>query len=101
MAHDDDEPSVRMALNGNENTKCRRAIYLKVDTLKKVDFWVIAGCPRDQTTMHNKFVLNSERDENGNIKQYKTKLVVRGNEHSDYNDDFFSTANFTIAKLMI
>lgn len=100
--HDDDDPSIRVSLNGKENAEWHRATLSEIDSLEKMDCWDIVDRSDDQNIRHTKFVLKRNKDENGNVKQYKARLIIRDDEESDYHEDKASPVeSFTIAKLMI
>lgn len=91
-----------MALNDEENSGCRKAKHIKIDALEKMDYWDLVDRANDQKVIHNGFVFNEKKDENRNLKQYKARLDVFGNEDTNYHENNFSpVAIFTVAKLMI
>lgn len=58
--------------------------------------------PENTPVLHSKFVLKRERNESGEIKKYKARLVVFGNEEVKNDEESFSPVpDFTIIKLIL
>lgn len=61
-----------------------------MDISEKMDFWDIAARPNDQKVMYTNFILKGSRGENGNVKRYKARLEVYGNQDLHYYEYSFS-----------
>lgn len=90
------------ALDGTENEQWRRAMNADNNALERMKCLDVMKRPSNQKVVHSKFVLVRKRDENGNVRRRKARLVVCGNDEYDYHEDNFSpVATFTVTKLIM
>lgn len=101
-AREDDEPSMRNALKGNDQKKWRESMDKEVKTLKQMQCWDEVERPPEARVLHTKFVLKRKRYETGNIQNYKARLVVCGNGEIDNADENFSPVpDFTVIRSIL
>ena len=100
--HTEDEPSLRTALESNEEPLWREAINDEIGALEKLRCWDIVKRPYEKKVLHSKLVLKKKRNGDGTIAKYKARLVVCGNEDEEnLHDKFAPVIDFTLVKLFL
>ena len=66
------------ALSCLDSTHWKTAIDDEMHSLIHADTWTIAELPTNQKHISCKWVFKRKFDTNGNVKQYKAQLVVKG-----------------------
>lgn len=66
------------AVNGPEAAQWRAAMDEEIKSLKMHGTWKLANLPADRKPVGSKWIFKRKVEENGNVAQYKARLVVQG-----------------------
>lgn len=66
------------AINGPEAAQWRAAMDDEIKSLKMHGTWKLANLPADRKPVGSKWIFKRKLDENGNVAQYKARLVAQG-----------------------
>ena len=98
----DDEPTLRMALQSDEEPLWRKAIEIEIKTLKNMKRWIKVKRPQGKPVLHSKFVLKRKRNGDGTVSKYKARLIVCGNEDAEVQlNSFAPVIDFSSVKLFL
>ena len=101
-AHDDDMPTLRMAMESPEALEWKKAIKSELDSLEKNRTWDIVDKPSKARAIFCKWVLKKKRTADGEISRYKARLVICGNlDNSPIAHTFAPVVDFTIVRLVL
>jgi hypothetical protein len=85
-----DSPTLKQALNSNENEMCLEAINEELESLTEADTWELIDHPAGARVFPSKFVFKKKGDSGGIVERCKARLVLLG--HLQRPDiDFFET----------
>lgn len=85
----DHESTTWKALKGNGPKGCRKAIGKEITALEK-KCWEMIERPKDEHISHTKFVLEWRCGEKGTIERYNARMVPRGNNNWEVQENSFS-----------
>ena len=86
----DDPKTVEEALGRLDAQKWKEAMEAKMGTIDKMGTWKLDKLLADRETIGNKWVFLRKHDKNGNIIQFKARLVAQGFSQKtgmDYSND--------------
>ena len=103
---DDDTPDLKAALASAERDEWLKAIAEEATALETSNVYNIvkkANLPANAKVLQTKIVLRRKRDQNGEVKRLKARIVVKGfnQRHGiDYNETFAPTASKTAVRAL-
>ena len=101
-AHDDDMPTLRMAMESPDALEWKKAIKSELNSLEKNRTWDIVDKPSKARAIFCKWVLKKKRTADGEISRYKARLVICGNlDNSPIAHTFAPVVDFTIVRLVL
>jgi Reverse transcriptase (RNA-dependent DNA polymerase) len=89
-SNQDDLKTIEEALSGSDAEKWKEAMKTEMGTIAKMETWKSEELPADRETIGNKWVFLQKQDKNGNIVQFKARLVAQGFSQkpgTDYSND--------------
>jgi len=92
------------AINCSEASKWAGAIKEELDAHAKNRTWRVVKQGRDMNVVSTKWIFTKKRDEHGNVKRYKARLVARGFTQQygiDYRETFAPVMKSKSLKLSI
>ena len=94
-AENEEPQSMKEALDGKNSGKWKEAFDAEYSSLINNETWELVPPPLDANIVGSKWVLKVKRDANGNINQYKARLVAQGYSQEkgvDYDEVFSPVA---------
>ena len=88
---DKDPVSFSQAINSDDSGKWIDAMKKELNSMSKNNVWDLVSLPEGSKRVGCKWVFKTKRDSNGNIEQYKTRLVAKGytqKDGIDYKETF-------------
>ena len=70
--------SVTEALSSEHSTQWREALNSEYESLIDNGTWELVPPPESKNIVGSKWVLKVKRDDNGNLDQFKARLVAQG-----------------------
>lgn len=99
------EPStVSQALSGPRNVEWQQAINRELNAFKINNAWELVEKPPNANIVKNKWVFKIKRDQNGDIAQYRARLVAKGFTQRygvDYCETFSPVIRFANLRLLL
>lgn len=100
--NDDDTPTLRSALEGDESDKWKLAIKDELTALQNMNTWKIINKPPKVKVIYCKWVLRKKRTADGLLAKYKARLVICGNRDTDtVHETYAPVVDFTIVRLIL
>lgn len=93
-----DPQTVEEALSSSEANEWRQAMDEEINSLLKNETWELVDLPTGKNALPSKWVFKRKTDQQGNIKQYKARLVIKGyaqRKGVDYQDVYSPVVRYT------
>lgn len=74
------------------------------DTLQENTTWILVPRPIDKKVLTNRWVFRTKRNQDGQVEQYKARLVARGHTQEygvDYDEIFAPVARYEIIRTLL
>ncbi len=97
MAFPEESQTVEEALNGKDAKKWEIAMQEEYDSLLVNNTWSLVPLPKGRKPISCKWVFKIKHGVDGEVEQYKARLVARGFTQTfgvDYNETFAPVAKF-------
>ena len=95
---------MKEVLGSNNSKKWREALDAEYSSLISNETWELVPPPKDASIVGLKWVLKVKRDADGNINQYKARLMAQGYSHTqgvDYEDVFSPVARYSSIRTLL
>lgn len=100
--HSENERGTQQAVLGDEKDDWKTSMRNEIESLDKMKCWDIVPRSKSDRVMHLKFVLEKKRGDKREVKRYKPRFVLCGNEEDDKEETSFSPVrDFTTIKLIM
>lgn len=99
-----DPRSYKEAINSRHREEWINAMEKELDTIEQNNTWKVTDLPRGKRTIGSKWVFKIKRDDKGNIKERKARLVAQGFSQKlgiDYNEVFAPVARGTTLRILL
>jgi len=104
VAYSEDEPTIREALNGHEESEWRDAIEAELSQVEKLHTWDLVEAPRDANIIPSGYAFRRKRNAEGYIVRYKARVIGKGYSQKfgvDYTDTFAPTARPSSLRMVL
>lgn len=98
---DEDEPTMREALEGCKFKKWRIPINEAIRILGEMDWWMISDKHFVQNPVCNKLALLKKRNEQRWLVKYIAGLGAFGNEEDNFDDDSLAPAAYSTMETIV
>ena len=99
-----DPKDVHEALSCPESDKWEEAMKQEMDSIKENNVWSLVQRPENKSTVKSKWIFKRKFDSNGNIIQYKARLVAQGYTQKfgvDYDETFAPVVRFESVRVLL
>lgn len=105
LSYADEVPeSLEIAKTRSDYKYWKEAVDEEIKSLTKNNTWTIVERPKDSRLIDSKWVFRLKRDQDGQIKKYKARLVARGfmqKEGFDYEETYAPVARLTTLRTLL
>jgi len=92
------------AMTSSNAKDWKEAIDTELQALEKAKTWIVSTLPKGKRAISSKWIFKIKRDETGNIKRFKARLVARGysqREGIDYTETFAPVVRYESVRTLI
>jgi hypothetical protein len=104
LTHQEEDPlTYDQAMNSRNKKKWVAAMEKELDSLEDNGTWEITSKPTGRSSVSNKWVFKTKRDEEGNIIKHKARLVARGFSQKfgvDFGETYSPVANINSIRII-
>lgn len=84
--HSENKSRAQQAIQSEGKDQCKMVMRNGIETLDKMKCTDVAPRLKNSKVMHSKFVLKKTRSNNSEVRRYRGKFVVCGNEEDDIEE---------------